>query len=165
MAGSQPKLDSAGSKQMDLFDITAGNEAIFQPRREPKPGSLGIGPSVKELLSTALKGVAYKRWEIAGRMSEYVGAEITESMLNSWTAESKEQHRFPLEYLPAFCWATGCYDLADMVVRACGCCMIRSEEVALLELARIGDAKRQLAQREKRMQSYLQLMRRDGAKP
>ena len=32
---------------------------------------------------------------------------ITLRQLNTWTAPSAEDKRFPAEYLPAFCWATG----------------------------------------------------------
>ena len=32
---------------------------------------------------------------------------ITLRQLNTWTAPSAEGKRFPAEYLPAFCWATG----------------------------------------------------------
>ncbi len=161
MASNQRKIDASASKQTSLFDIAATTAAIFQSQEEPEPGSLGIGLTVKELLSQALRGTPYKRWEIAGRMGEYAGAEITESMLNAWTAESKEGHRFPLEFLPAFCRATGDYTLIEKVVRACGCYLIQSEEVAHLELGRITESKKQLAQRERQVNYYLQLMRRD----
>ncbi len=146
---------------MSLFDVvvaTAESDADT-----PEPGSLAVGLQVKEMLSRALKQTAYKRWEIAGRMGEYASSEITESMLNSWTAESKEGHRFPVEYLPAFCWATGDYELLDHIVRACGCYLIKSEEVALLELARIDEHRRALQQREKQVRQYLDKMRGEGA--
>lgn len=52
-------------------------------------------------------------------MSDLCGAEITATMLYSWTAESKIQHRFPAIYLPAFCEITGCKEplklLGDLI--------------------------------------------------
>jgi len=47
------------------------------------------------------------RYHVAAIMSELAGQDITKSMLDSWTAESKEQHRFPAIFVPAFCQATG----------------------------------------------------------
>lgn len=157
MTRRRRKSDRPSPNQMSLFDVV--QETAASKSDTPEPGSLAMGHLVKQLLSEALKKSAFKRWEIAGRMGEYCGTEISESMLNSWTAESKEGHRFPLEYLPALCWATGDYTLAEAIVRACGCYLIKSEEVALLELARIDEEKRLLAQREKQVRDYLNQMR------
>ncbi|MCL4514708.1 MAG: hypothetical protein M1379_03850 [Firmicutes bacterium] len=159
MANRRQKTGQAGPNQISLFDFIA--EAAVVQENRPQPGSLVMGPQVKELLSQALKKTSFKRWEIAGRMGEYADAEITESMLNSWTADSKEGHRFPVEYLPAFCWATGDYELIEAIVKACGCYLIKSEEVVLLELARIDEKKRQLQQREKQVRQYLDQMRKE----
>ncbi|MDR3561875.1 MAG: hypothetical protein P4N59_10640 [Negativicutes bacterium] len=157
MSGNKRKIDSKSPNQTSLFDII--DEITNLKKTEPEPGSINLSQRVKEAMSSALKACTVKRYEIVGRMSEYTGAEITESMLNSWTAESKEGHRFPLEYLAAFCWATSNFDLLDMSVRACGCHLVRSEDVALLELARIDEAKRQLTQKEKYVRGYLDRMR------
>jgi hypothetical protein len=35
------------------------------------------------------------RYQVAAKMSELLDVDITKTMLDSWTAESKEQHRFP----------------------------------------------------------------------
>lgn len=133
--------------------------SIFNETDPPTPGSLDMSQRVKETLSAVLKAAPFKRWEIAGRMREYLGFEITESQLNAWSAESKEGHRFPLEYLPAFCYATSDYTLADLIVRGCGCKLIKSEEVILLELARIDDEARQREDRKEKLLTCLEQMR------
>jgi hypothetical protein len=152
MSKSSRKFDTALSNQMSLFDIMLSTQ---QTKNEPAPGSLAVGQQIRQFLSAALKNTAIKRWEVAGRMSEYTGAEISESMLNAWTAESKEGYRFPLEYLPAFCWATGDYDLLEIVTKACGCYIVKSEEVALLELARLEQAERTIQNRKKQVREYM----------
>ncbi|NLW34880.1 MAG: hypothetical protein GXY80_05275, partial [Syntrophorhabdus aromaticivorans] len=40
------------------------------------------------------------------RMTDYIGEEITLTMLNNWTATS-HPHEMPLSWLPAFIQATG----------------------------------------------------------
>ena len=125
--------------------------SIMEEISVPEPASLNMTQIVKETLSNVLKSVPFKRWEIAGRMREFLGIEITESQLNAWSAESKEGHRFPLEYLPAFCYATSDYTLADTIVKGCGCKLIKSEEVVLLELARIDDEVRERTERKEQL--------------
>jgi hypothetical protein len=69
--------------------------------------------SLAELLSAAIKQSRYSRPQIADRMTDYLAARLTSagwspvtvSKMNDWTSESKERHRIPLEYLPAFCFA------------------------------------------------------------
>ncbi|WP_425058401.1 hypothetical protein SCACP_30510 [Sporomusa carbonis] len=158
MSKLKRKLDMGQEKQLSIFDIIEEVEA--RKDQGPMPGSLNLQQRIKEALSQALKNAPCKRWEVAGRMSEYTGVEITESMLNAWTAESKESHRFPMEYGPAFCWATGDYTIAELFSKACGGSFIKSEEVILLELARIEEAKRQLLEQEEQARQYLSKMRR-----
>lgn len=152
------RFDGAMPNQLDLFDLEAFRAEEAAHGGEPDPGSLNVSLRVKEGLTSAMKSTVFKRYEIAGRMSEYIGTEITDSMLNSWTAESKEGHRFPLEYLPAFCLASGNFEVLDMIARACGCKLIRSEETALLELARLEQTKRQLVRKEKSIRQYIDQM-------
>ena len=161
MARMKRKLDMATEKQMSIFDLLEDIEA--KKAQGPEAGSLNMGARVREGLATALKSVPLKRWEVAGRMSEYIGAEITESMLNSWTADSKEGHRFPLEYIAAFCWATGDYTVMDLVARGCGCHLTKGREVVLLQMARLDDMQRKIEKEREQMLAYMEKMEREFA--
>lgn len=79
--------------------------------------------------------------------------------MNAWTAESKEGYRFPLEYLPAWCQVTGDYRLAELIAKGCKCYLVKSEEVLLLEIARINEQKKICEQQEKILQERLRRMR------
>lgn len=79
---------------LDLFEVPVA--------RTPLPGALDVGLQVRHLISDLLKACPRNRFEIAAHMSELTGHEITKHQLDSWTAESREGWRFPLEYLPAF---------------------------------------------------------------
>lgn len=162
MARKKLKSDQGMSKQMNIFDMLSGLEAAAAKKEglRPEPGSLMIGSLVREMLSETLKRSMYKRYEVAGRMSELLGFEVTDSMLYSWTAESKEGHRFPLEYLPAFSWATGDLGLAEGVAKRCGGRLVKGEEVVLLELARIAEKKRQVEEEHKQMEAEEEALRK-----
>lgn len=81
---------------VDLFDMVA-----VPVERGDKPGSLEIGGQVRHLLSEQMKASPLSRHQLAAKMSELVGHEISKHQLDSWTAESRDGWRFPLEYLPA----------------------------------------------------------------
>ena len=159
MAKKKAKLDMGEEKQLSIFDML---EDIEEKKRQgPEAGSLNMGSRVKECLSLALKSVAFKRWEIAGRMSDYMGIEVTESMLNAWSADSKEGHRFPLEYLAAFCWATGDYSLIELVAHGCGCHLTKGREVVLLKMAQLDDMERKIQREKAQMLTYMEKMERE----
>lgn len=81
---------------IDMFDM-----AIVPVARTPKPGALDINMQFRHVLSDEIKKSPLSRHQIAARMSELLGHEVTKHQLDSWTAESRDGWRFPLEYLPA----------------------------------------------------------------
>ena len=85
---------AADSLTMDLFEVPVPTVPI--------PGALNFNLVLRHLLSDLLKSCPLSRDIVAARMSELTGDQITVHQLNSWTAESREGWRFPLEYLPAF---------------------------------------------------------------
>lgn len=106
MPKSRRKIDP-DSRQMSLLDYIQQARAMETRSDE---GTLNIRESLRALLNRAFKNCPKSRWEVSGEMSHLLGLEITKYMLDAWTAESKEGHRMPAEYLPAFCVVTGCYD-------------------------------------------------------
>lgn len=77
----------------DLFEVPVPTA--------PMPGALNFKLTLRHLLSEALKSSPISRTDVAARMSELTGENITKHQLDAWTAESREGWRFPLEYLPA----------------------------------------------------------------
>ena len=149
MSTKNRKIDIGPSNQLTIFDIVASRN------QAPAPGSFNIDKQLREALSEGLKQCSFSRYEAAAKMSELVGDEITKTMLDAWTAESKEQHRFPAEYLPAFCQVTGCMEPLRIMASLVKCHLVESEEAFLVELARIDQARRDLARREKTIREYL----------
>ena len=79
---------------LDLFEVPVPTS--------PMPGALNFNLVLRRLLSDLLKSCPVSREMVAARMSELTGDQITKHQLDSWTAESRDGWRFPLEYLPAF---------------------------------------------------------------
>ena len=102
---------------------------------------------LKAALAEDLRASPYRRDQVAARMSTLLGTSITQAQLDAWTAATKPLHRFPLEYLPAFVEATGHQLRAlRLAAVACGCRLFVPDQVRL-DLARVEEEQRQLAQR------------------
>ena len=101
------------SNELPLFEwIRKAQELTSQSYFHPK-GSLNVDSEFRSAISEDLRhardesGQELSRYQVAARMSDYLGREITASMLNNWTAESHENHHCPATWLPALLHATG----------------------------------------------------------
>jgi len=125
-----------------------------------KFASFNIDLQLREAISEAIRRCQSSRFQIAARMSELLGLEISKSMIDSWTAESREGvNRFPACYLPAFCDAVGSLEPLRIMVDLLGAYVIEGEEAILTEIGRIDDQKKKLSDREKALKTVLQGMR------
>lgn len=147
MTKSKVKIDI---NQASLFDILKNYQEENTSARPA--GSFDIDRQFRELISQALKNCPLSRWQVTARMSELTGCEITKAMLDSWTAESKEAHRFPAIYLPAFCDAVGCSEPLRMLGKLVGVFVLPGPEALRAEIQRIEeDINRKQNERRKRM--------------
>lgn len=122
-------------------------------------GSLNLQASFRDCLVDCIRACSLSRWEIAGTMSNLLDTEVTIHMINAWTAESKDGHRFPAEYLPAFCKAVGSYDPLDLLVSASSMFLMPGEEVLGAELARVIQDRDELNQKIREMKIFLKKAR------
>ncbi len=163
MAKRKTKIDMARENQLNLFDMIAE----INPQKYTKPDfqveTKDLGLRIKEAISEAIKNSGLKRYEITGKMSEFLGLEITESMLNAYTAESKEGYRMPAEYFPIFCKLTKDYTLLDIVVAASGCRMVKPEEIYYLEIGRLQQAELAIQQKKRQLRNELTTLRGGGS--
>ena len=104
-------------RQLNLFDYL--RELHRKDGTQPE-ASLNIRERLRCALNTALKRSPLSRHQVAGEMSHLLGADVTKTTIDSWTAESKEGHRIPAEYLPAFCRATDNYTPLMILEEASG---------------------------------------------
>lgn len=136
--------------QLSLFDVIKN----IQERESEvvSAGSMDIDRCFRESISAALRNCPLSRYQVAARMSELVGQDITKTMLDSWTAESKEQHRFPAIFLPAFCEAVGKTEPLKLLTNPVGVFLLPGPEALRAEIKRIEEnIARQQCEKKKRM--------------
>jgi hypothetical protein len=110
--------------------------SLFEVEQYPLPGDYDQDHAARTIISKVIREhPAKKRLQIAEEMSILTGQRITERMLDSWTAESKELHRFPLAFVAAFCQVTNNFDLLSLVTRKAGVRLMRADQMPLLGLA------------------------------
>ncbi len=135
------------STQRSLLDIVEEQEMIQ---------NFDIATAVRRTVSEAIRESGLSRYDIASRMSEYLGRELTKAQLDSFSAESKDGHRFPLEYVPAFCHATRNYDLVRLAAGALRIQVFDPEDAAeaqiLMEELELARRTRVLAEMKKRLE-------------
>ncbi len=155
MAKLRRKIDI---QQLNIFDLI---KEVSKKQAEVSSapsirGKESIDAAVRTLISDALKKCSLSRFEVAAKMSEALGVEITKSQLDSWSAESKENHRFPLVYTGAFCHATINKSLARYMAQLCEGYFIEGEDAIRLELGKIEEQKQELLKKEKAIKEFLE---------
>jgi hypothetical protein len=118
-------------------------------------GSYDCDTALRLLIATVLKSHRKSRAQIADEMTALLGVRVTDQMLNCYTAESKEKHRFPAAFLPALCKATADTRLIAALADKIGMRLITAEEVQLLELGRNYLKQKQAAEEVSRLESSL----------
>jgi hypothetical protein len=131
----------------DLFEIPAAPALTV--------GSLNCSIEVANVLSEAIRTSGLSRYQIAARMSELTGEDITKTTLDAWTAESKAAWRFPFEYAAAFEVACNCNDLQELLARKRGARVLVGKDTLFAELGRIQQQRSELGEREKAIKRCL----------
>lgn len=135
------------SLTLDMFEVPVP--------RNPLPGALAVGPTLRCLVSDLLKASHSSRHQIAARMSELTGQEITKHQLDSWTAESREGWRFPLEYLPALEVALETHDITAWLASLRGCKVLVGKEAIDAEIGKMERMKEEAAKRIKQLKQAM----------
>ena len=134
-------------------------DSLFEPQA-PRAGSLNVALELRNALSEAIRDCGLSRALIAATMTDLIWGdagegEITKAQLDAWTAPSRGEWRFPLEYLPAFVQATGAVELLKLLAGKVGCFVLPSEQVKVMELAVLKVRREQLAQAERRLKEEI----------
>lgn len=128
-----------------------------QPSNE---GSLNVREQLRVAINEALKGCPLSRWEVAGSMSHLLGVEISKYMIDAWTAESKDGHRFPAEYLPAFCEVTGDRRPLSILATAAGLFALPGPDALRSEIQRLDEEAKRISREKRKRLQFLQEMER-----
>ncbi|EAU53563.1 hypothetical protein [Mariprofundus ferrooxydans] len=134
------------SRTLDLFSV---------PVQSTIPGALNLNLEVPGMLSLAIKDSGMDRDVIAFQMSRLTGDHISEDMLNAWTAKSKTQWRFPLQYLAAFEVATGTHLVSHHMAEKCGGTFLIGADVLQARLGKRLSQKKQLEEEIRDLQKRI----------
>ena len=119
-----------------------------------KPNFVKLNQEIKYITSKAIAECEKSRLQIAEELSEMVGREISITMLNHWTAESKAGHRIPSDIIPAFCITVKNFDLIRLLSHACRGKFLESQEAILAEVAQL---EKQIKNKESKKQELMRL--------
>lgn len=131
------------AQTLDLFDVPVA--------RSPIAGALNIDFALRHLLSDILKDCHRSRFEVAALMSDLTGQEISKHQLDSWTAESREGWRFPLEYLPAFEVAVSTHSVTAWLADLRGCKVLVGKDALDAEIGKLERAREAAGRRIKQI--------------
>jgi hypothetical protein len=154
------KKHSSLPGQLPLFDLIRESHRLTNGGGQPHAaGSLDIDSQFRAAVSEDLRyavdaaGRPLSRFQVAARMSELVGREITATTLNNYTAEAHDKHRLPCQYLPAFVVATGGQRRAfDVLSRSAGLFALPGAEVLRAEIQHLDeDISRKKTEKLKRL--------------
>lgn len=155
MSKSKKILDIAQPSLFDYLDKLKKQSTTPFAMSKEVPGRLNIGASIRDMISDALKGTTLSRHEVAAKMSILLGKEINKSTLDSYSAESKDKNRLPVEYLLAFAEATGNKDIIRLLCDKAGGYFIEGREALHLELGKIQEQKKELTKKERTIRDIL----------
>jgi hypothetical protein len=156
MTKRNKKIDKDDPRQMNLLDFL---QAAAELRDEaPLEGQMRVQPQLSHAMGRAIRKSELSRWEIAGQMSHLVGMEITKAMLDSWTAESKEHHRPPAEFLPAFCAVTGDREPMQILADAAGLFCLPGPDALRAEIQRLSEDEKKLKAEKRKRELFLREM-------
>ena len=116
---------------------------------------------LRETIALAIKESPLSRFQIAAKMSEALGIEVSKTMIDSWTAESREGiNRFPACYLPTFCHVVESIEPLRVLADLVGSIVVQGEDALHMELSKVEAEKQRLSEKEKAIKTILQGMRK-----
>lgn len=116
--------------------FTGDQPSLFNGEEPPSPGSMNDDGLIREIVTATIKNNPKSRQQIAEEMSRLIGSAVTERMLNSYTSEAAEQHRWPMQFTRAFCYVVQDWSLLRCIVERSNFYMITAAEAELLALGR-----------------------------
>lgn len=157
MSKSKKRTDK--HEQLNFFDLVKKLSAA-DVEQTKKEGSLNIGREIRLSLSQGIKQCPLSRRQIAGEMSHAVNADVTVTMIDFWTAESKEKNRIPAEYVPAFCVVTGYSEPLKIISEAAGMFMLPGSEALRSEIQRYREQEKNVRAEVKKRERLLDELER-----
>lgn len=157
MAKNRKKVDMKRQGQMSLFALLT-QAAESSRRDQPCECSGNVRERLRTALCSAIKQCPLSRWEIAGKMSHLLGHEVSKYMIDAWTAESKDGHRMPAEYIPAFCMVTGDHGPLRVLAEVAGLFALPGPDALRAEIQKLDEEARHISREKRKRELFLREM-------
>lgn len=154
MSKRKPKVDT---RQMSLLDILQRVQDEHEDVQQTE-GRLNIAERLRQALAEAIRNCQLSRHQIAGEMSHLLGCEVSKATIDTWTAESKEGHRIPAEYLPAFCKVAGDLTPIRIIAETGGMFAMPGPEALRAEIQKYDEQERKARSEKRKRLKYLEDM-------
>lgn len=144
--------------QLSLFEI-------IQKQKNNKINNLGglnIVSEFNQIISRCISRSNLSRYQITSQMSELLNQEITVNMLNGWTADSHDQHRFPAAFLPAFCQVVKSYEPIQFLAEKMGLFLLPGEEALRSEIQKLEENINELTKEKEKRLYFLSEIENNG---
>lgn len=130
-----PSVHTSSSTANHERRISAKRQrGLFEQEENIAPGTINDAAMIRTVLTDSIKQSGKSRAQIADIMSRLTGTQVTERRLNAYTAESREDFRFPLELARAFCMATHDFALLKHLIEMAGFKVVTKTEFDVLQL-------------------------------
>jgi hypothetical protein len=97
--------------------------------------------AIRNLVTSEIKRSKKSREQIAEGISRFTGDKVTVRMLNAYTSDAAEQHRWPAQYDIAFCEVVGNFRLLRERAKRAGLLLVGPEEERLIALGKAWEQK------------------------
>lgn len=157
--------DRRDARTLDLF----AHARLF-PVETPREldSALDFNVRMAQAMSRALREAAehgIDRFEVARRMSTFLGTEVTKGMVDAYTSPARETHNISAVRLKAFVRATGCLWVWNVYHEGDGVTLMQGEEALLAQAALARKQGQALIAEAKRLEQAAPIqIKRRGAK-
>ena len=156
MAKRSRKTDN-NPNQLSLLDLIVEQQEQLRAN-DPVEGAYDIHTKFCHSLARAVKLSSHNRYEICARMSSALGQDITKTMFDSWTSESKVLNRMPAEFMPAFVYATAVREPMEILTDAAGLFCLPGRDALRAEIQRLGEDEKKIRSEKRKRELFLQEM-------
>lgn len=129
------------------LDFSALFEVPDVPEND-EVGGMDIDYELRLSLNVAIKeykkSTGKDRFALAAELSRVTDTEVTKNSLDSWTAPSRTEWRFPLHLFPAFINVTGAKWLLNDLAMKCGCMVMSHDDAKAARYGKLKKLKEQL---------------------
>jgi hypothetical protein len=154
MAKKSNKVDS---DQLSLLDLLQEKQDSLRSN-DVQEGAFDIHTRFCHSLARAVKQSPYNRYEICARMSSALGQDITKTMFDSWTSESKTLNRMPAEFMPAFIYATGVREPMEILTDTAGLFCLPGRDALRAEIQKLTEDEKKIRSEKRKRELFLQEM-------